>query len=441
MRTLLIAATLCFLPVVNLAQKASVTFRNGGSNPASYDAVTLPALGANYVGEVDLGGTGHSLAGLAGYPAPLSLMMPGGQTLLIDIGGPGGELLHKALCAGPLATFTVAIPLDVTLAGFSVSTQAYHVGGVQPFALSNAQDLILGWGCGEMAPVAAGAYDMGDHHDGMSWCLPVHTVNLDAFWIAVHETTNAQYCDYLNSAHSQGLIEVTGGVVYKHADSEPYCDTNAYDAESRIHWDGSVFTVTAGKEDHPMVEVSWYGAVAYANWCSAREGLTPCYDLGTWACTFGADGYRLPTEAEWEKAARGGEHSPFYRYPWGDGIDGSKANYWISGDAYETGPLPQTTPVGYFDGTQTPPGSDMANGYGLYDMSGNVGEWCHEWYSGTYYGSSPYDNPEGPPSGQYRVVRGGDWNAFTSYLRTAYRNINEPLDRNRNLGFRIVARR
>jgi formylglycine-generating enzyme required for sulfatase activity len=110
------------------------------------------------------------------------------------------------------------------------------------------------------------------------------------------------------------LINVSGGVVYKAGDSEPYCDTYIADTDSRIHWDGATFTVTLDKEDHPMVEVSWYGAVAYANWRSARKGRTPSYNLSTWECDFDANGYRLPTEAEWEYAARGGSWYPFMSY-------------------------------------------------------------------------------------------------------------------------------
>ena len=140
-----------------------------------------------------------------------------------------------------------------------------------------------------------------------------------------------------------------------------------------------------------MVEVSWYGSAAYGNWRSTQDGRDPSYNLSTWECNFDANGYRLPTEAEWEYAARGGEHDPYYRYPWGDTIDGSMANYRESGDPYETGPYPWTTPVGHYDGNQTPPGVDMGNGYGLYDVAGNVYERCNDWYSSTYYGSSPYE--------------------------------------------------
>ena len=156
-----------------------------------------------------------------------------------------------------------------------------------------------------MVLIPAGEFEMGDPwSEGYSSERPVHTVYLSPYYIDMYEVTNEQYADALNWAYAQGgLITVTDGVVYKTSDTELYCDTYSAHYESRIHWDGATFTVTAGKEDHPMVRVSWYGAVAFCNWGSAMEGKPLCYDLSTWTCNFGVAGYRLPTEAEWEKAA------------------------------------------------------------------------------------------------------------------------------------------
>ena len=124
---------------------ASAHFRNAGANPASYAATTLPVLGTTYVGTVDLAGTtGHSLAWLVGYASPLSATLAGGQVLLVNAFDAGGELLLQPAKSGPLATFGVPVPSDVSYVGFRISTQALHVGGVTPFALSNAQDLRLG---------------------------------------------------------------------------------------------------------------------------------------------------------------------------------------------------------------------------------------------------------------------------------------------------------
>jgi len=270
----------------------------------------------------------------------------------------------------------------------------------------------------DMVLICGGEFDMGDHHDEMPWSLPIHAVYVDPFYMGRYETTNQQYCDYLNLAYSQNLIEVRdGGIVYAAGGgADAYCNTNEYDLESRISFDGSTFTVALGKEEHPMVEVSWYGGAAY--------------------CDF--YGYCLPTEAQWEYAARGGNDNPYYRYPWGDIEHGSKANYWESGDAYETGPWPWTTPVGYYDGGQRPPGSDMANDYGLYDMAGNAWEWCNDWHSSGYYSSSPYYNPQGPASGTHRALRGGCWSSCSTPCRVACRPCGLPDYRYCSGGFRVV---
>ena len=293
----------------------------------------------------------------------------------------------------------------------------------------------------DMVLIPGGEFEMGCHEETGETCqaneVPVHDVYVDSFYMDVYEVTNREYCVYLNSAYSQGLIEVSSGVVYKACDSEAYCSTTTVESsQSRITWD-ETFGITMGKEDHPMMEVSWYGAVAYANWRSEQYGRTPCYDLSTWECDFDANGYRLPTEAEWEYAARGGEHNPYCAYAWGNDIDGSKANYGGSSDPYE-GDLPETTPVGYYDGGQTPSGFDMANGYGLYDTAGNVWEWCNDWYDSGYYSSSPYDNPQGPASGTHRVDRGGSWGAVDVNLRCALRSGALP-DLRAHIGFRVAA--
>ena len=123
---------------------ASATFRNAGSNPASYTA-TPPVLGAEFTGTVDLGGTsGHSLATLLGFATPLTFTLNGGQVLLVNFADPSGELLHQPVLPGPVAIFKALVPNDTSFCSFRLSTQALHIGGVQPFALSNAQDLVVG---------------------------------------------------------------------------------------------------------------------------------------------------------------------------------------------------------------------------------------------------------------------------------------------------------
>jgi formylglycine-generating enzyme required for sulfatase activity len=275
----------------------------------------------------------------------------------------------------------------------------------------------------DMLLIPGGEFLMGDHfNEGDLDELPVHAVYVDSFYISRYETTNQQYCDYLNSVISEDLIEVRSGIIYASpGGTSPYCDTYSYDADSSIEYSGDVFSVRIkdgiDMSDHPIVEVSWFGAIAYCNY----------------------SGYRLPSEAEWEYAARGGIYDPYYRYPWSDSIDVSMANFWDSGDPYETGSYPWTTPTGYYDGSQIPAGTDMANGYGLYDIAGNVSEWCDDWYDSNYYNVSPYDNPEGPASGTYRVLRGGCWYCSSTFSRVAYRNYYSQDGRSYHVGFRVVS--
>jgi formylglycine-generating enzyme required for sulfatase activity len=211
----------------------------------------------------------------------------------------------------------------------------------------------------------------------------------------------------------------------------------------------------AGKAtNHPVQTVNWYDVVKWCNERSEMEGLEPCYYADTNLALvyrsgqvtnpgvkWSASGYRLPTEAEWEKAARGGASG--HRFPWSDldSISHSRANYF-SATAYffdlsptrgyqpvfNDGVLPYTSPVGYFG----------ANGYGLYDMAGNVWEWCGDWY-GSYTSDSQTD-PRGPASGWWRVVRGGSWGNDAIRCRSANRYSPTPTYTDNNFGFRCVRR-
>jgi formylglycine-generating enzyme required for sulfatase activity len=162
-------------------------------------------------------------------------------------------------------------------------------------------------------------------------------------------------------------------------------------------WGGGI----PGHEDYPVVGVSWFEASAYCSWLSAETGAV----------------YRLPTEAEWEKAARGATPT---RYPWGNEIDSRYASY----DAGEPRDQLRLTPVGYYDGevreglgTQ-----DNASPYGAYDMAGNTSEWCLDWYDRSYYERSPVENPQGPEAGTSRVLRGGGYVDSAYYQRAAGRH-------------------
>lgn len=226
-----------------------------------------------------------------------------------------------------------------------------------------------------MVVIPAGEFLMGSE-SGYPNERPVHPVFIDAFALAQHPVTNTQY---------ERFVRETGHRV-------PYLDDPRAEA---TNWDREARTYPAGHAQHPVVLVSWHDAHTYCEWA----------------------GGRLPTEAEWEKAARGGlEGKP---YPWGDEIDPSLANYDNRNG---------TTLVGSY----------LPNGYGLHDMAGNVWEWVGDWYNATYYPRSPQRNPQGPEKGSVRVLRGGAWLLFPQFCRVAYRFRNSPDFRSNLIGFRLA---
>ena len=159
---------------------------------------------------------------------------------------------------------------------------------------------------------------------------------------------------------------------------------------------------------NPAEQIRWAEAVAYCNARSRSEGLRPCYDLRTWACDFDADGYRLPTEAEWEYACRAGTTT---RYFFGD----NRAKLGLYGWYKLNCPMkPRAV------------GLKRPNPWGLYDMYGNVWEWCNDFYREDAYRAGPEKNPRGPTSGRTRVLRGGCWNSRPGYCRSAYRFDENP---------------
>jgi formylglycine-generating enzyme required for sulfatase activity len=244
----------------------------------------------------------------------------------------------------------------------------------------------------DMVLIDAGEFQVGSE-EGEEDEKPVHTVYLDAYYIDKHEVTNAQYVQFLNAV---GRNQSSKGF--------EYLDLNAKACMIEIS-DGK-YRAKPGYENYPVIFVSWYGARDYADWA----------------------GKRLPTEAEWEKAARGGLKNN--RYPWGDSIDESFANYDATGNR-EWGvesALRYLKPVGSFS----------QNGYGLYDMAGNVLEWCVDCYDKNYYQSSPQRNPTGPSTGDLRVQRGGSWDGNQDDQRCANREKDLPYRKYDNVGFRCA---
>ena len=158
----------------------------------------------------------------------------------------------------------------------------------------------------------------------------------------------------------------------------------------------------------PVERVRWSDAIKYCNARSLEEGLQPCYDLETWQCDFSANGYRLPTEAEWEYACRAG----------------SKTSYFFGEEKKKL------TNFAWFDdnsvGMTRPVGTKLPNPWGLYDMYGNVAEWCNDFYQVDYYKESPPQDPRGAPSSETRVVRDGSWNSPAERCRSAFRDNEDP---------------
>ena len=321
-----------------------------------------------------------------------------------------------------------------------------------------------------MRTIKRGTFLMGDHHDlggaeHRNDEVPVHRVTLGSFAIGVYEITNTEYVAFLNAAIAKDHVLVDDGFVVHRETEALLCDTYQSDGFSQIVYDEGAFQVATGRENHPVVGIRWFGAIAYCNWLSEQVGLSLCYDLGTQQCDFTQNGFRLPTEAEWEYAGRGGLYEPYSIYPWGDDADHAKANWPNSGDPYEMGPLPHTTPVGFYDGQlkhkadynwpapeATYQTHDGMNGYGLHDMAGNVWEWTHDWYHSDYYAVSPEHNPLGPEIGKpmpdgkiYHVLRSGNWyNGPEGHSRVSNRNpahFRGPQDPHHpwyHIGFRIA---
>ena len=242
-----------------------------------------------------------------------------------------------------------------------------------------------------MVLIPAGEFEMGTDNGEHPNERPAHTVHLDAFYMDIYEVTNAQYKAFLDANPQWQKDKIP---------------REFHDGVYLRFWEGN--TYPEGKADYPVVYVSWYAAMAYAQWA----------------------GKRLPTEAQWEKAARGGLIEK--AYPWGDTIDAARANYARH--------INEQIPIGEY----------APNGYGLYDMAGNVSEWCLDEYDADFYALAPRENPfsGGTPEAtiknfkkvieKKRVLRGGCWSDHGAFLRVAYRHYGAQNYTSVFCGFRCV---
>ena len=234
---------------------------------------------------------------------------------------------------------------------------------------------------------------------------PIHEVILDSYGICPHAVSNEEY--------------------------KLFCDDTDHNTPEEGVANKAPEGYFLNYKYHPVVGVSWYDAVLYCNWLSVLAGLEPCYNTSNWTCDFSKNGYHLPTEAQWEKASRGTlEQKP---YPWGEGDPDNRANY--------IGYVGFLEKVDFDQGNgPTPVDSLNANGYGLYNMAGNVWEWCDDWYQEDYYNQfpSPTENPPGPISGDSKVLRGGAWNTADVNLHCAVRYSKLPDTKRYDIGFRIA---
>ena len=256
---------------------------------------------------------------------------------------------------------------------------------------ASCEILVTSTGVDSMVLVTGGTFSMGDEVGGhIANELPLHQVTVSSFYMSNTECTQVSYLQVV--------------------DSNP-----AYYSGNNSH---------SGDLSHPVEEVSWYDAVIYCMKRTAREGLLQCYDTSAgrpdWTCDITKNGYRLPTEAEWEYACKAGTHENYFF----DASD-SLASMWFSSNSYSSG-----------TGSVSQKGK---NALGLYDMAGNVSEWCNDWFAS--YSSASETNPMGPATVAYgtnRIRRGGSWRSAFADCRSSYRGQVNPDLGEFQLGFRVV---
>jgi formylglycine-generating enzyme required for sulfatase activity len=235
----------------------------------------------------------------------------------------------------------------------------------------------------KMVLIKGGAFKMGSAMAPQD-ANTVHDVNVSDFYMDIHEVTQEDYTKLMDLNPSRFI-----------------------------------------GDKYPVERIRWTDAARYCNARSQKEGLKPCYDTKSWKCDFSANGYRLPTEAEWEYACRGGTKGEYF---FGGGIAKLDLYVWYRDNSRE-----KTHPVA----------TKLANPYGLYDIIGNVAEWCNDYYDNNYYKVSLVDNPKGPEKSNKKVLRGGSWRSRSKYCNVYKRSYDDPATADicqgyDNYGFRCV---
>lgn len=358
-----------------------------------------------------------------------SAMDIGAGELALTLSCPSGTEYYIESAPAVTGTWTTAAGPKTAPSNFVMEAMSFGQEAAQFYRLADGPNFPTP--PAGMVLIPAGSFVMGNatnvfsSNEGYGDELPQHTVYVSAFYMDIYEVTKALWDE---------VKAYNGGNGYEYT-----------------------FSGLGKATNHPVYMVEWYDMVKWCNARSQRDGLTPVYYTDESFTTlyksgkvepfanWSANGYRLPTEAEWEKAARGGAANT--RFPWTDytnKISWAKANYpgnsneisydLSGGDqayhpTFATGEFPYTSPVGYF----------APNGYGLHDMAGNMLEWCWDWYSSTYYSNSPATDPRGPSSGVARVMRGGSWYYVGANLaRVADRTGYSPNAETVNFGFRCA---
>ena len=331
---------------------------------------------------------------------PASGAYPSPRSVEISCATQDATIRYNLGTAEPTETSTEYTGPISVVASQIITAKAFKTG-MNP-SNSAAADYSINFTLGEMVSIPGGTFTMGRNTGtGEADEVPTHSVTLNSFLISKYEVTQLEWQNVMGS-------------------------------------NPSFFT---GEVYRPVETVSWYAALVYCNKRSVLAGLDPVYSIGgstnpdnwgavpelmdaTWntvECNWTANGFRLPTEAEWEYAARGATNNPDYQYAGSNNIDNVAWYQMNSGG--------ESQMIGYL----------QPNGLGLYDMSGNISEWCWDWYGNTYYNESPLSNPTGPSSSSYRVTRGGSCNGNNVHNFTVVdRNAMAPNHHSSSYGLRVV---